>query len=228
MSAGTTRPRPACGAGSAPTKRGREARGVEPCPRCGGEVLFTSYERMDIALSEYCNLTCQMCRRPSEALFMDPAVAKRAIDEAALVGVGVVSFSGGEPFVHPQFLDILEHALGAGIRVQLVSNGTLIKEKHLPLLERLDCLTISIDGTEAAHDHIRQKPGTYRRSLKTIEMLTERSSVQWGTNTVMQRDNYDCLYDTFRAIQATGRRRYASCGLPSRTSRSCRRRRTSR
>ncbi|MBX3274249.1 MAG: radical SAM protein [Sandaracinaceae bacterium] len=208
-----TRPCPACGADVTHTMSGREALEVQACPRCGGEVLFTSYERMDIALSEYCNLTCQMCRRPSEALFMDPAVAKRAIDEAALVGVGVVSFSGGEPFVHPQFLEILEHAFGAGIRVQLVSNGTLIKEKHLPLLERLDCLTISIDGTEAAHDHIRQKPGTYRRSLKTIAMLTERSSVQWGTNTVMQRDNYDCLYDSFKAIQAIGGRRYAYCGF---------------
>ncbi|MCA9609208.1 MAG: radical SAM protein [Myxococcales bacterium] len=208
-----TRACPGCGADVTHGLSGREALETSACPSCGGEVLFTSYERMDIALSEYCNLTCQMCRRPSEALFMDPEVCKRAIDEAAQVGVGVVSFSGGEPFVHPQFLELLEHAFSAGIKVQLVSNGTLIKKKHLPLLEKLDCLTISIDGTEKAHDFIRQRPGTYRRSLETLRMLTEQSSVQWGTNTVMQRDNYDCLYDSFKAIQAIGGRRYAYCGF---------------
>lgn len=192
---------------------GREALEVEPCPRCGEEAYFTSYERMDIALSEYCNLTCQMCRRPSEALFMDADVCKRAIDEAALVGVSTVSFSGGEPFVHPRFLEILEHAFSVGIDVQLVSNGTLIQEKHLPLLSKLDCLTISIDGNEAAHDHIRQRVGTYQRSLKTLRMLTEMTDIQWGTNTVMQRDNHDCLYESFKALQELGGHRYAYCGF---------------
>ena len=213
MTSQRTRSCPGCGAVVAHRMSGREALETEACPECRAEVLFTSYERMDIALSEYCNLTCQMCRRPSEALFMDASVCKRAIDEAALVGVATVSFSGGEPFVHPQFLEILEHAFGTGIDVQLVSNGTLIGEKHLELLSGLDCLTISIDGTEAAHDHIRQREGTYQRSLKTLRMLTEKTDIQWGTNTVMQRDNHDCLYESWKALQALGGRRYAYCGF---------------
>ena len=213
MTGERTRPCPGCGVAVTHAMSGDEALETEACPACDAEVLFTSYERMDIALSEYCNLTCQMCRRPSEALFMDPDVCKRAIDEAALVGVATVSFSGGEPFVHPQFLEILEHAFGVGIDVQLVSNGTLIGEKHLELLSSLDCLTISIDGTEAAHDHIRQREGTYQRSLKTLRMLTEKSEIQWGTNTVMQRDNHDCLYESFKVLQELGGRRYAYCGF---------------
>jgi MoaA/NifB/PqqE/SkfB family radical SAM enzyme len=192
---------------------GREALEVAPCPKCGTEVLFTSYVRMDIALSEYCNLTCQMCRRPSETLFMDEEVCKRAISEAPLVGIETVSFSGGEPFVHPKIIPILEHAFSVGVKVQMVSNGTLIRDKHIELLSKLDCLTISIDGTEAAHDHIRQRKGTYQRSLKTLRLLTEKTDVQWGTNTVMQRDNFDVLYDSFKAIQAIGGFKYAYCGF---------------
>lgn len=202
-----------CGAAVSHTMSGQEALETEACPTCDAEVIFTSYERMDIALSEYCNLTCQMCRRPSEALFMDTELCKRGIDEAARVGIETVSFSGGEPFVHPDFLELLAHAFGAGIKVQLVSNGTLIREKHLELLSQLDCLTISIDGTEAAHDHIRQRKGTYQRSLKTLRMLTEQTEIQWGTNTVMQRDNHDCLYDSFKVLQELGGHRYAYCGF---------------
>lgn len=203
----------ACGASVEHVLSGREAIELVPCPKCGAEVMFTSFVRMDIALSEYCNLKCQMCRRPSEALFMDAERCKRVMSEAARVGVEYVSFSGGEPFVHPKILDLLEHAFTLGVKVQMVSNGTLIREKHLDLLSNLDCLTISVDGTEAVHDHIRRKQGTYQRTLKTIRMLAEKSDIQWGTNTVMQRDNHHCLYDSFKTIQEIGAFKYAYCGF---------------
>ena len=95
--------------------------------------------------------------------------------------------------LHPKIIPLLEHAFSLGVKVQMVTNGTLVKEKHLELLSQLDCLTISVDGTEAAHDRIRARQGTWKRTMQTIRLLTEKSDVQWGTNTVMQRDNYDVL-----------------------------------
>jgi hypothetical protein len=184
-----------------------------PCSACGAPVAFTSFVRMDIALSEYCNLRCQMCRRPSETRFLDAQLCKNVMSEAVDLGVECLSFSGGEPFVHPEFVDILAHALSLGVRVQLVSNGTLIRERHLDLLERLDCLTISVDGTEAAHDRIRRRDGAWRRTMDTLRMLSTDSSVNWGTNTVMQRDNHDCLWDCFRTVQDIGGLRYRYCGF---------------
>ncbi len=191
---------------------GQRAIEREACPKCGTEALFTSYERMDIALSEYCNLTCQMCRRPSETLFMDEELCKKAITEAAELGIETISFSGGEPFVHPAIWRLLEHAFASGSKVQMVSNGTLIKEDKLEFLAQLDCLTISVDGTEAVHDHIRQRKGTWARTMRTIGWLA-KSKIQWGTNTVMQRDNHHVLEDSFRHIQAIGGRKYAYCGF---------------
>lgn len=206
------RPCPSCGTSVSHTLSGREALEAVPCPSCGAEVLFTAYVRMDIALSEYCNLTCQMCRRPSEALFMDKEVCKGVLSEAASIGLDVVSFSGGEPFVHPAIYELLEHAFSLGIKVQMVSNGTLIKRERLDFLSKLDCLTISVDGLPDVHDHIRQRPGTFLRTERTIRWLTE-TKIQWGTNTVMQRDNAHQLYDLFRHIQGIGGKRYAYCGF---------------
>jgi hypothetical protein len=154
-----------------------------------------------------------MCRRPSETRFLDTLTCKRIMSEAVDLGVERLSFSGGEPFVHPDFVEILTHALSLGAKVQLVSNGTLIRERHLELLQRVECLTISVDGTEAAHDRIRRRPGTWRRTIETIEMLAVKSTVNWGTNTVMQRDNHDCLWESFAAIQAIGGLRYRYCGF---------------
>ncbi len=211
MSAAGTR-RCACGTLVTHAMSGREALERETCPSCKADVLFTSYERMDVALSEYCNLTCQMCRRPSEALFMDKEVCKRTLTEARDVGIGTVSFSGGEPFVHPDFLEILGHAFSLGIKVQLVTNGTLIKRDKLEFLSQLDCMTVSVDGLEDRHDYIRQRPGTWRRTMRTLGWLAE-TKIQWGTNTVMQRDNAHQLYDSFKHIQAIGKKRYAYCGF---------------
>lgn len=202
----------ACGAAVTHAMSGREAIETEPCPRCGTPAYFTSYERMDIALSEYCNLTCQMCRRPSETLFMEEELCKKAITEAAELGIETISFSGGEPFVHPAIWRLLEHAFASGSKVQMVSNGTLIKEDKLDFLSQLDCLTISVDGTEAVHDHIRQRKGTWARTMRTLGWLA-KSKVQWGTNTVMQRDNHHVLEESFRHIQKLGGRKYAYCGF---------------
>ena len=201
-----------CGEDVIHTMSGREALETEACPKCGSANIFTSYEKMDIALSEYCNLTCQMCRRPSEALFMEEEVCKKAISEAAEIGIHTISFSGGEPFVHPAIYRLLEHAFSLGVKIQMVSNGTLIKRERLEFLEQLDCLTISVDGTEAVHDHIRQKKGTWARTMKTLGWLAE-SKIQWGTNTVMQRDNAHVLYDSFKHIQGLGQKKYAYCGF---------------
>jgi len=202
----------ACGAEVLHVMSGREALERESCPACGREVLFTSYVRMDIALSEYCNLTCQMCRRPSEALFMDREVCKRALTEAHAIGIETVSFSGGEPFVHPAIEELLAHAFSLGIKVQLVTNGTLIKRDKLDFLSQLDCMTVSVDGLEDAHDFIRQRQGTWKRTMRTLEWLAA-SRIQWGTNTVMQRDNAHQLYDSFKHIQSIGGKRYAYCGF---------------
>jgi MoaA/NifB/PqqE/SkfB family radical SAM enzyme len=211
----TTGPRTrkcSCGASVTHTMSGREAMEREICPACRSELLFTSYVRMDIALSEYCNLTCQMCRRPSEAIFMDKEVCKRVLSEAASIGLDVISFSGGEPFVHPGIYDILEHAFSLGIKVQMVTNGTLIKREKLEFLSQLDSMTVSFDGLEDAHDHIRQKQGTFKRSERTIRWLTE-TKLCWGTNTVMQRDNAHQLYDLFKHIQGIAGHKYAYCGF---------------
>jgi MoaA/NifB/PqqE/SkfB family radical SAM enzyme len=201
-----------CGADVCHTMSGREALERETCSTCGKEVLFSSYVRMDVALSEYCNLTCQMCRRPSEAIFMDKELCKRGLTEAREVGIETISFSGGEPFVHPAIYEILAHAFSLGIKVQLVTNGTLIKREKLDFLSQLECMTVSVDGLEKSHDFIRQRQGTFKRTERTLQWLSE-TKIQWGTNTVMQRDNALELYDLFKHLQSIGGKRYAYCGF---------------
>ena len=185
------------------------ALGVYNCPSCGWVNYVSDYERMDIGLSELCNLKCNMCRRPQEKAIIEPREAKLVLEEAKLIGVSSISFSGGEPFIHPHFREILSKALDLGFHVELVTNGTLVKEKDIPILEKLKCVTISIDGPEYIHDKIRGVKGSWQRSIRTIKLLSNSSS-KWGTNTVIQKDNSECLEETWRVIRDSGRPSYAS------------------
>jgi MoaA/NifB/PqqE/SkfB family radical SAM enzyme len=178
-----------------------------PCSYCGETVYASRYRRLDIGLSEVCNLQCNMCRRPQEKASMPFESVARILVEGRLIGVTTISFSGGEPFAHPRFRDILEVALPLGLDIELVTNGTLVRPADIPLLERLRCVTVSIDGVREVHDYIRGGAGAWDKTMETVRRLAS-SKAKWGTNTVIQTHNADILFETWRAIRSAGRPSY--------------------
>lgn len=179
------------------------------CPACGVINYASRYERMDIGLSEVCNLSCLMCRRPQEKEFMPRKRVLSYFREARRIGVKTLSFSGGEPFVHPDFRDLIHDAIALGFEVELVTNGTLVKASDIALLEKLKCVTVSIDGPQTIHDRIRGMEGAWKKSMATIELMS-RAKVKWGTNTVIQNANATKLLQTWREIRAVGRPSYVA------------------
>ena len=177
------------------------------CPACGAMNFVSRYQRIDIGLSEACNLSCLMCRRPQEKEALSTEYVLSLLRDASAIGVRTVSFSGGEPFIHPGIRTILRAALDLSFKIELVTNGTLVKADDIGLLERLKCVTVSVDGPAAEHDFIRGRAGAWKRTIRTVELLAA-SSATWGTNTVMQRPNADVLYHTWRGIREHGRPSY--------------------
>lgn len=174
-----------------------------PCLSCTTLNYASRYERIDIGLSEVCNLSCNMCRRPQEREFMSAQRVERLLSEARTIGVRTISFSGGEPFIHPDFRAFLESALNHGFNVELVTNGTLVRPSDIPNIERLKCITVSVDGPKNVHDFVRGKAGAWDRTMATLRLLAT-SGAKWGTNTVIQAHNAGSVLDTWRAIRAVG------------------------
>ncbi len=206
-----TEPRPrlcACGA-EVPRGEpaGRELLWTTSCPACGRERLSSGFVKMDVALSERCNYRCIMCRRPQDdpAMLETPAVVD-VLEQARAIGLEVVSFCGGEPFVHPGFFEIVEAAVGLGLKVQLTTNGGLVTPEAVERLRGIDCMTVSIDGLEETHDRIRGVSGAYERAVRALRLAAE-AGITRGTNTVVQRDNARELLPLFEALlEATGGR----------------------
>ena len=97
------------------------------CGICGWHTSHTSLANVD--LTSRCNLTCPVCfadanGRPYE-LSMDQAVGTlKRLRAQCPSPAFAVQFSGGEPTVHPRFLDIVASAKALGFsHIQVASNG---------------------------------------------------------------------------------------------------------
>ncbi|ADG72931.1 Radical SAM domain protein [Cellulomonas flavigena DSM 20109] len=122
-----------------------------------------------------CNLTCAHCyssSSPHERGGTDPAALERALPELAAEGYRVVSVSGGEPFLYPHLQRVARAAHAAGMRVNLVTNGTVrVPSWVLDDPASLDVVAVSLDGTASRHDELRRRAGAFDRALGTLRRL---------------------------------------------------------
>jgi MoaA/NifB/PqqE/SkfB family radical SAM enzyme len=129
-----------------------------------------------------CNLECTHCfvsasptNHRHEMLHL--ATVRRFLAEAESLGVKEYYFTGGEPFLNREILEILEAALALG-PVSVLTNGLLLRPEvctHLRALSdgspySLD-LRISIEGWDAAHNDPVRGAGTFDRILEGVRNL---------------------------------------------------------
>jgi len=130
-------------------------------------------------LTYRCNLKCRHCYCAPGAgrAELSASEACRIIDELAEAGCLWVLFTGGEPLLRPDFLDIYTHAKRKGLLVMLFTNGTLLTPRIADHLAeyRPFLIDISLYGaTRAAYETVTGVPGSYERCMRGIELARER------------------------------------------------------
>ena len=122
------------------------------------------------------------------------------INEICSLGVLVLDFSGGEPFLRRDLeaLGSLTKALGCLSSVN--TNGTLInQERAARTAVSFDYVTVSIDGTEEVHDRIRGVKGTYRRARTAMEALRDNGT-RVGISSVVTTRNTSSLVKAWKEL----------------------------
>lgn len=131
-----------------------------------------------------CNLDCPFClegSRPGDNRLQRMSLedTKPFMDEAAALGVRQFSFTGGEPFVVKDFLNILAHA--ASLRPCLVlTNGTDPVLKRLRPIERLRAAAhpvsfrVSIDYPDEGRHDAGRGAGNFVKALEGMKALHAR------------------------------------------------------
>ena len=85
---------------------------------------INSLKEITIQVTDLCNKNCAKCNKVNmTSKHMDTKEVIRIIDEAVKLGLKHVHFTGGEPTMHPDFLDIIKHCRDYDLRVDMSTNG---------------------------------------------------------------------------------------------------------
>jgi AdoMet-dependent heme synthase len=167
-----------------------------------------------------CNLECRhcfiSCSPHNDAFgFLDLNTVCRALDESIGLGVKEYYFTGGEPFLNPEMVAILEATLRYG-PATVLTNGTVFKEQWLNRLRRAEDASpyslefrVSIDGfTSSSNDPVRGT-GTFDRAMHGVRQLVDHGFLPIITVTRTRDEQNDAtLFDGFvRMLQANGYQR---------------------
>ncbi len=174
-----------------------------------------------------CNLRCRMCQY-IEWLERTPAGEQKAgeltteewhrvVDQTGRLSL--ITFTGGEPFVRQDFLELLEHG-SRKARTHFISNTTLLTEERAEAVvklapKRLGRLGLNFAGTSIEapgelHDAIRQMPGAFERSMAGIRLLRAHRDTAGKAcplihvTTVMQEANVAVLAQMPQLLKEAG------------------------
>jgi radical SAM protein with 4Fe4S-binding SPASM domain len=127
--------------------------------------------------TQRCNLKCLHCYAQAQNTIFPGELSteegKAFIQDLADFGVPALLFSGGEPLLRNDILELASWASKLGIRAVFSTNGTLIKDG---LAERivevgLAEVGISIDGLGPINDRFRGHKGAFEAALQGIRSL---------------------------------------------------------
>jgi len=156
-----------------------------------------------------CNLKCVHCYSDSFAekypgeLTHEQALAN--IDDVAAFKVPALLFSGGEPLVRPDTLDLMEYATKKGLRVTLSTNGTLIDETVAAKIKQIGAtyVGISLDGIGPTNDHFRGVTGAFDKAVRGFRNCAAVGQ-KVGLRLTLTRRNCMDLHQIFDFIEAEG------------------------
>ena len=150
-------------------------------------------KNVSFTITNVCNLRCQMCGQWSNEGYMHHqkdhlkdelkiADWKRLVDELAAHQVPSVLLRGGEPFLFPDILELLEYLIAKGLFVSIDTNGTMLRNYAADLvrLGRIH-ITISVDGPEPIHDQVRGVKGCFQKIQENVAWLMEQETAAGKT-----------------------------------------------
>ncbi len=164
-----------------------------------------------------CNIACTHCFNSSGPKaqrfgFLTLERVQEELETAVRAGVKEVFFTGGEPFLHPRLLEMLELCLAVA-PTTVLTNGMLVSDRIADRLAETEKrarysleIRLSLDGwTEASNDTIRGR-GVFRQAMAAVARLCQRGLLPLVTvvRTWSDQEEPAALEGFARALEAAG------------------------
>lgn len=153
-----------------------------------------------------CNLRCVHCYSRSKNQEyrgeMDTREGKSLLKDLSEFGSPVILFSGGEPLMRPDILELIATARQLGLRAVLSTNGTLITGELAARLKALDLsyVGVSLDGLRETHDRFRGLKGAFDLALEGIRNC-KKVGIKVGLRFTINRRNAEEIPGIFSLLK---------------------------
>ncbi|MEB2312599.1 MAG: radical SAM protein [Sorangiineae bacterium] len=160
-----------------------------------------------LKMSRASNNHCRFCNDApfQDGTFWDFEAMTAMIDEGLAQGVRRVFLSGGEPTIHPRFLDVIAYARDRGAeRVTVITNGRMFAYESFAkraVARGLSEAFVAVLGRDAAtHDHLSQNPGSFEQTRAGIQNLLATGRCRVSLSTVVNKVNVSQLSELLTLI----------------------------
>ncbi|MFF9350507.1 radical SAM protein [Streptomyces sp. NPDC014734] len=127
-----------------------------------------------------CNEFCDHCYADSSPKGTHGTMTvpdwKNTIDQLSAIGARDVQFIGGEPTLYPHLRELIEHAHGAGLGIEVFSNLTHIREELWESFTGCGVKLATSYYSDSAEDHdtVTRLKGSHRRTRANVAKALER------------------------------------------------------
>ena len=147
-----------------------------PAPASSGDLLAPLYVAWQI--TNECNLACLHCIEesgPGKAFRdeLDAAGVFDVLEQLMAHEVPYLSFSGGEPMLHPLFYDMVEYVCARGSQLKIETNGHYLTPQNCVRLAELGvkAVQVSLDGASARTFNRIRVLGEFDTAVEGIKNL---------------------------------------------------------
>ena len=138
-----------------------------------GAPLYIAWQ-----VTNECNLACLHCIEesgPGKAFHdeLSDEQVFQVLEQAMDLEVPYLSFSGGEPMVHPRFFDMVEYVCGRNGQLKIETNGAYLSPENCERLKRLGvkAVQVSLDGASRETFNRMRVRGDFDLTVQGIRNL---------------------------------------------------------
>jgi radical SAM protein with 4Fe4S-binding SPASM domain len=159
---------------------------------------------LNIELTNSCNLRCTHCygsfSETQSPSFVPYEWVLASLSELNNLHTQSISLTGGEPTIHPNFIEIALYYLKNGFELCVFTNGFNygIIERFLEMSKDYKFkIKISLDGYRDMHNLIRGRDRAFENAIRSIHKILEYNNVTAYISTSAMKTNIDII-DSFK------------------------------
>lgn len=140
------------------------------------------YPTATIEVTSRCNASCEYCYiDTSIAADLSREQACFILDKLSAAGVLMITFTGGEPFLHRDFLDILRYTIKKDFwKISILTNGSCMEECHIRFITENARYFSSVQFSAfshipSVHDSYTNIHGSYQKLIQSAKQLKARN-----------------------------------------------------